>query len=202
MTISLQKRQTINLEKSNGQALTKITMGLGWDVAKKTIHTKGFLGFGGHDKVVEGESIDLDASAIGFDALGNELEHIYFGKLKGFDGAVQHNGDNLTGEGDGDDETIDVDLTRLPANVQSLVFTVNSFRGQTFDQIENAMCRLIDQTNKQEIARIDLSAKGRHTGVIMAKVFRDGKNWKVQSLAEIGEGQTFKEMIPQISQLL
>lgn len=202
MTISLQKRQTINLEKSNGQALTQITMGLGWDVAKKVVQSKGFLGFGGGTKVVEGESIDLDASVVGFDAQGNPLEHIYFGKLSGFGGAIQHNGDNRTGAGDGDDETIDVDLTQLPANVKSLVFTVNSFQGQTFDQIENAVCRLLDQKTQQEIARIDLSAKGRHTGVIMAKVFREGNGWKVQSLAEIGEGRTFKDMLPHIRSLL
>jgi tellurium resistance protein TerZ len=194
MSITLAKRQTINLTKDNGQGLTSITMGLGWDVAK----SKGFFGFSGS----RSESIDLDASVVAYDANKRKVEHVYFGQLKAFQGAIQHNGDNLTGDGDGDDETIDVDLTRLPANVETLVFTVNSFRGQSFDKVENAFCRLVDRTNDKEIARIDLSAKGAHTGVIMAKVSRQGNGWSLQALAEVGSGRTFNDMLPQIATLI
>lgn len=202
MAIKLEKRQSINLSKDNGQSLTKITMGLGWDVAKKTVTSKGFLGFGGGTKVVEGESIDLDASVVAFDAGKREVARVFFGKLSAFSGAIQHNGDNLTGEGDGDDETIDVNLADLPASVQTLVFTVSSFRGQTFDQVDNAVCRLVDQSSRKEVARIDLSAKGSHTGVIMARVYREGTGWKIQSLAEAGQGRTFDNLLPQIAQMI
>ena len=76
---------------------------------------------------------------------------VYYGRLRSIDGAIVHTGDNLTGEGDGDDEVIKVDLTTLPAKIQYLAFTINSFRGQTFDQVDNAFCRLVNDANNQEI---------------------------------------------------
>ncbi|MDR8326040.1 tellurium resistance protein TerZ, partial [Acinetobacter baumannii] len=81
-------------------------------------------------------------------------------------GSVVHSGDNLTGEGDGDDEIIRVDLTKLPANVEYLAFTVNSFRGQSFNDVDNAFCRVVDQPNK-ELARYQLTGQGAHTGIII-----------------------------------
>lgn len=199
MAIVLAKQQAINLAKSDGSALSTIVMGLGWDVAKPK--SSGFFGalFGGGGS---GDSIDLDASAIGFDANGQRLDQAWFRQLSAFHGAVQHQGDNLTGEGEGDDETIVVKLNELPANLQTLVFTVNSFRGQTFETVENAYCRVVDQATGHEMARVNLSANGSHTGVVMAKVYREGRGWTVQALNELGEGRTFDHMLDQIRGLL
>ena len=138
MAVNLQKGQKISLDKEAGVKLTNIIMGLGWDPVK----TKGFLGFGSKT-----QEVDLDASCILFDELGNQLDAAWFRQLKSRDGSVVHTGDNRTGAGDGDDEQIAVDLTRVPGNVKSLVFTVNSFTGQNFSQIENATCRIINASN-------------------------------------------------------
>lgn len=197
MSISLNKNQTISLAKSSstGSALTKVFMGLGWDPVK----SKGLFGgiFGGG-----GESIDLDASVIAFDSNKNEIETVYFGRLSGFSGAIRHGGDNLTGDGDGDDERIYLDLSKLPQKVQSLVFTVNSFRGQTFDKVENASCRLVDEVTNKEVANLQLSSKGAHTGVVMVKLVRNGSEWELTALSALGEGRTLKDMLPQIRKLI
>ena len=134
MAISLSKGQTISLAKESA-GLSKIHMGLGWDPVKKKVgFLASLLGGGGGG----GGDIDLDASCLMFDQAKQLVDIVWFRQLKSKDGAVTHTGDNLTGEGDGDDESIIVDLDRLPAGVQTLVFTVNSFRGQTFDEVENA----------------------------------------------------------------
>ncbi|EFH9774009.1 tellurium resistance protein TerZ, partial [Escherichia coli] len=127
--VSLVKNQTVSLSKESS-ALSQLHFGLGWDPVKK----KGLLGglFGGND------SIDLDAGCVLMDSTGKTIDTIWFRKLKSTCGAVMHSGDNLTGEGDGDDEVIKVNLSRLPANVEYLAFTVNSFRGQSFNDVENA----------------------------------------------------------------
>lgn len=190
MAINLQKGQKISLEKEAGSALTKIIMGLGWDAVK----TKGFFGFGG-----KAQDIDLDASCLMFDEQGNQTDAVWFRQLKSNDGSVIHTGDNRTGEGDGDDEQIIVDLTKVPANVKSLVFTVNSFTGQNFSQIENATCRIVNAANNQEIARFNLSTLGSHNAQIMAKVYRHGAEWKMHAIGEIGNGRTFAELMPQIT---
>ena len=125
--VSLSKNQTISLAKSSSK-ISQIQFGLGWDPAKK----KGFLGglFGGGN-----DSIDLDASCVMLDRQGKELDTVWFRQLRSEDGSVHHTGDNLTGEGDGDDEVIKADLSRLPSDVEYLVLTVNSFRGQTFNEV-------------------------------------------------------------------
>ncbi|MEO6352099.1 MAG: TerD family protein [Oxalobacteraceae bacterium] len=190
MAINLQKGQKISLDKEAGVKLTKIIMGLGWDAMK----TKGFLGFGSKT-----QEIDLDASCIMFDAQGNQTDAVWFRQLKSNDGSVVHTGDNRTGEGDGDDEQIVVDLTQVPANVKSLVFTVNSFTGQNFSQIENATCRIVNASNNQEVARFNLSTLGAHNAQIMAKLYRHDAEWKMHAIGEIGNGRTFAELMPQIT---
>lgn len=190
MAINLQKGQKISLDKEAGVKLTKITMGLGWDAVK----TKGFLGFGSKT-----QEVDLDASCILFDDQGRNVDAVWFGQLKSKDGSIVHTGDNRTGAGDGDDEQINVDLTRIPSNVKSLVFTVNSFTGQNFSQIENAMCRIVNSSNNQEVARFNLSASGAHNAQIMAKIYRHGDEWKMHAIGEIGSGRTFDELLPQIT---
>ena len=190
MPISLEKNQTISLEKSAGSSLSNVTMGLGWDVAKP----KGFLGrlMGG------GESIDLDASALLFDANGQLLDSVWFRQLQSKDGSVLHTGDNRTGAGEGDDEQIRVNLLRLPRSVQTVVFTVNSFTGQDFTRVENAYCRLLSGDSGPEIARFNLSSGGAHTGQVMARVYRDGGGWSMQALGTASSGRTFQDMLPDI----
>lgn len=199
MTISLTKRQTISLEKG-GQGLSKVFMGLGWDVAQPK-KRGGFLGglLGGGNQEA---SIDLDASCVAFDGSGHHLETVYFGRLSGLNGAVRHGGDNLTGAGEGDDERIFVNLTQVPGNVQTLVFTVNSFRGQTFDQVENAFCRVVDDTNGQEIARLNLSEQGNHTGMVMVKIVRSGAGWQLTAIGEKLQGRTAQDLVPGLGQYL
>lgn len=190
MSISLSKGQKITLEKQGGGSLTQVFMGLGWDVAKS-----GFLGslFGG------GGGIDLDASCVMFDANKQVVDTVWFRQLNSVDGSVRHSGDNRTGDGDGDDEVIHVDLSRVPANVQSLVFTVNSFTGQTFERVSNAVCRLVDKGNNKEVAQLNLSGvRGNHTAVIMSKVYRHNGEWKLHAIGENASGQTFRHLLPRI----
>lgn len=189
MSINLTKGQKISLTKSAGGALTQVVMGLGWDCVK----SKGFLGFGGSSA-----QIDLDASCVMFDQQGNPTDVVWFRQLKSKDGSILHTGDNRTGEGDGDDEQIIVDLTRVPENVKSLVFTVNSFTGQNFSKVENATCRIFNKSNNTEIARYNLSTLGTHTAQIMAKVYRHDGEWKMHAIGEAGGGATFNDLIPQI----
>jgi tellurium resistance protein TerZ len=181
--LNLTKGQKLDLTKQAGRTLTKITLGLGWDVARGAA------------------SIDLDASCATFAADKTKLEEIYFGRKSGHGGSIQHGGDNLTGDGDGDDETIEVDLTKLPANVNAVVFTVSSYRGQTFGTVENAYVRLFDDPrnpDKSEICRYELSAKGNHTGLIMAKLYRHNGAWKLAAIGETANGTTLRQLLPAI----
>lgn len=193
--VSLQKGQSVRLEKTGGGNLTRVAMGLGWDVRK----AKGLKGlFGGGS----GGDIDLDASCLLFDANRGGIDQIWFQQLASRDGSIVHSGDNLTGAGDGDDETINVDLTRLAGTVQTLVFTVSSFRGDTFDRIENAYCRLVDLTNGQELARFNLSGSGSHTGQVMATLTRSGSDWTMKAIGSPTTGRTFHDMASVIQNAL
>ena len=188
--VNLTKGQSIRLEKSGGGSLTRVTMGLGWDVRK----AKGFMGmFSGG-----GGEIDLDASCLLFDSNRQVLDAVWFRQLRSTDGSIIHTGDNRTGAGDGDDEQIIVDLSAVPAQVTALVFTVNSFTGDTFDKIENAFCRLVDATNSQEMARYDLTGVGSHTGQVMANVSRSGGGWEMKAIGEKTYGRTFHDILPSI----
>ena len=133
-----------------------------------------------------------------FDANKNLVDAVWFRQLRSNDGSIYHTGDNLTGVGDGDDEVIMVDLMQVPAQVQALVFTVNSFTGQTFERVANAYCRIINASNQQEIARYNLSAQGGHTAMVMAKVYRHNGEWKMHAIGEIATGRTFDNLVPLI----
>jgi len=191
MSVSLTKGQTVSLTKGDGGTLTRVRMGLGWDAVKK----RGLFGS-------RSQSIDLDASAVMYDAQKRPVDQVWFRQLVSKDGAVRHSGDNLTGEGEGDDESIAVDLTRLPAAVETIVFTINSFTGQSFSQIENAFCRLLDETTGQEIARYELTGSGPHTAQIMAKVSRAGGGWSMTAIGAIANGRTFQDLLPAIAPTL
>ena len=188
MGINLEKGQKISLTKEAGGELNSVVMGLGWDAVKK----RGFLGFGG------GGEIDLDASCFLFDEQNELRDLVYFGQLRSQDGSIQHSGDNRTGEGDGDDEQIAVALTRIPAHIKTLVFTVSNYTGQDFSKVENAYCRLINGQNGQEIARYNLSAQGKHTAQIMAKIYRHNGEWKMHAIGENSQGATPDKIVPRI----
>jgi tellurium resistance protein TerZ len=185
MAINLQKGQKISLEKEAGGGLAKIVMGLGWDAKK----SGGF--FGGGET-----SVDLDASCVLFDETGKIKDAVWFVQLQSKDGSIVHTGDNRTGDGDGDDEQIIVDLTRVPADVKSLVFVVNSFTGQSFADIQNAFCRVLNGSSNVELARYELSCNGSHTAMVMAKVYRHNGEWKMHAIGENCSGRTFSDMLP------
>lgn len=188
MAINLQKGQKISLEKEAGHTLSKVVMGLGWD-AKKT--KGGLFGLGKKD-----QEIDLDASCVLFDEQNNPVDVVWFRQLASRDGSIKHTGDNRTGAGDGDDEQIIVNLASIPANVKSLVFVVNSFTGQSFAEIENAFCRIIDGGSNAEVARYNLSCNGSHTAMIMSKVYRHSGEWKMHAIGESSSGRTFQDLMP------
>lgn len=196
MAVNLQKGQKISLNKEAGGALTQVKLGLGWDVAQASQANKGGLlskifGGGGSN-----DTIDLDASCIMFDGNKQPVDAIWFSQLQSKDGSILHTGDNRTGDGDGDDEVINVDLSKVPTNVVSLVFTVNSFTGQTFETVANAFCRIVNADDNSEVARYNLSAQGGHTAMIMAKVYRHNDEWKMHAIGETASGRTFHDLMP------
>lgn len=170
--VSLSKGQKVTLTKDQGEKLTLIRMGLGWDPVK----TGGLFG----RREVQ---IDLDATAV-LIAGSDVVDMAFYNHLASNDGSVQHMGDNRTGAGDGDDEVIMVDLTRVPVHVDTIFFIVTSYEGHTFQQVANAFVRLVDHTSGAELARYTLSGGNPHTGMIMARVYRDGSNWKLQAIGE------------------
>jgi tellurium resistance protein TerZ len=188
VSVNLSKGQKVSLTKDGGGKLTRVRMGLGWDAVKK----RGLFGS-------RAQTIDLDASCLLFDAAGQLQDQVWFSQLKSKDGSVLHTGDNRTGAGDGDDESIIVELGNLPGQTATLVFTVNSFTGQNFSQIENAYCRLIDETNGSELARFDLSGSGQHTAQVMAKVARDGSGWSMTAIGAATSGKTIHDLLPAVA---
>lgn len=188
MGINLGKNQTIDLRKSSGGNLRNVRMGLGWDA--KTVTKKGLFG----SKTVQ-KSIDLDASVILLDASGGVLEIVYFGQLNSRIAPVHHTGDNRSGAGDGDDESITLNLDGMPAQVQHLVFTINSYSGETFAEIDNAFARLVDSDNRdEELCRYELTSTGPHTAMIMAKVSRSGNGWAFTALGNPGNGRVASDL--------
>ena len=188
--VNLRKGQTVSLIKQGGGTLTVVRMGLGWDAIKK----KGLFGRS------KDQAVDLDASAMLFDSSSRLVDQVWFQQLRSVDGAVQHTGDNVTGAGEGDDESVVVDLGRLNPDVTTIVFVVNSFTGQNFSQIENAYCRLVDSASGDvELARYELTGSGTHNGQIMAKVVRDGAGWSMTAIGAVANGQTFRDLVPAVT---
>lgn len=192
MGISLIKGQRISLEKQDKSALSNVTFGLGWD----PVNT-GFWAW-----IFGSTEIDLDASCILFDEDKNPVDIVFYGQLSSKDRSIQHTGDNLTGEGDGDDESIIVALNKIPPKVKYIAFTINSFQGQTFDKIDNAFCRLIDNQSNKEICRYTLSEKGAHTGVIMAILYRHDDAWKLRAVGDPANGKTARSIVNVVKSIL
>lgn len=194
MGINLQKGQRISLEKEAGRSLDRVVMGLGWGM--KQVQSKGFLGFGGGTRQ---EAVDLDASCLLFDTSGNLADTVWFRQLESHCGSIRHSGDDRSGGGEAgaDNERITMDLSRVPPAIGTLIFTVNSFSGESFAGIPNAFCRLVDDATGSEIARFDLSLEGgSHTGLIMTKLYRHNNEWKMQAIGESAEGRTFHDLLP------
>ncbi|MFG3380269.1 MULTISPECIES: TerD family protein [unclassified Streptomyces] len=183
--VSLRKNETVSLVKGGRPLLSQVKMGLGWEPAFR------------------GKDIDLDASVIAYGPRRNHLDSCYFGKLSILNGAIKHSGDNLTGEGAGDDEVIVVDLGRLPADATGLVFTVNSFSGQKFTEVAKAYCRLIDAATGEELVRFDLTGAEPQTGVIMAKLIRQfSGEWEMTAMGDFVKSRTVRGMVKPAAQAL
>lgn len=200
MTINLQKGQRISLEKEAGRGLSRVIMGLGWGM--KEVQSRGFLGFGAGTRQ---EAVDLDASCLLFDNSGNLVDTVWFRQLESRCGSIRHSGDDRSGGGESgaDNEQIAIDLNQVPAAVLTLIFTVNSFSGESFAGIPSAFCRLVDGAGGGEVARFDLSLEGgQHTGLIMTKLYRHGGEWKMQAIGEHAEGRTFHDLLPAIKPYL
>ncbi|MEU6389839.1 TerD family protein [Streptomyces sp. NPDC046939] len=183
--VSLQKNQTVSLVKGGKPLLSQVKMGLGWEPAFR------------------GKDIDLDASVIAYGPQRNHIDSCYFGKLSILNGAIKHSGDNLTGEGAGDDEVIVVDLGRLPQEVTGLVFTVNSFSGQKFTDVAKAYCRLLDAATGEELVRFDLTNAEAQTGVMMAKLIRQfSGEWEMTAMGDFVKSRTVRGMVKPAAQAL
>lgn len=169
-TVNLTKGQKVKLEKEDGSGLTKIMVGLGWDAK---------------DGGAAGADFDLDASVYMLgadDKVLNSKGLIFYNNLTSECGSVVHQGDNLTGEGEGDDEVIKVDLTKVPANIQKLVVVVDIYqapqRNQNFGMVENSFMRIVDEITGQEMFHFDLNFDASTaTGVVFGTLFRKNNTW-------------------------
>jgi stress response protein SCP2 len=182
MAINLQKGQRVDLTKGN-PGLSKIMVGLGWDPVQKSGGGGLFGGlFGGGG----GANVDCDASVIMLganDKLQSNNDVIYFGNLKSRDGSVSHSGDNLTGAGEGDDEQVFIELSKVPGNIEKLVFVVNIYdavkRKQHFGMIRNAFIRVVNPANNQELIHYNLTDDySGKTSLIVGEIYRHGSEWK------------------------
>jgi tellurium resistance protein TerD len=174
VTVNLTKGGNVSLTKA-APGLTAVIVGLGWDA-----------------RTTDGKPFDLDASAIVCNADGKVVSDghfVFFNNLSSPDGAVQHSGDNLTGEGGGDDEQVKVNLSGLPAEAARVVFPVSIYEGdaagQTFGQVRNAFIRVVNQADNSEIARYDLSEDAStETAMIFGELYRNNEEWKFRAVGQ------------------
>ncbi|MEV4436078.1 TerD family protein [Streptomyces sp. NPDC049585] len=183
--VSLRKNETVSLVKNGQPLMRSVRMGLGWEPAWN------------------GRAIDLDASVIAYGPDRNMIDACYFGRLQILGGTVQHSGDNLTGEGSGDDESITVHLGGLPPEVTGLVFTVSSFTGQKFTEVAKAYCRLLDAQSGEELVRFDLTGSEPTTGVLMCKFIRQfSGEWEMTAMGEFVKSKTVRDLVKPAAQAL
>lgn len=196
MSINLTKGQKIDLSKGS-EGLSKIIVGLGWDPVSQKSGLLGSL-FGGG-----GANIDCDASAICLDANGTlktNKDLVYFGNLKNNNSSIVHNGDNLTGAGDGDDEQIVLDLKNIPSDISKIVFVVNIYdavnRKQDFGMIQNAYIRVSDMKSSSELCKYNLSENyaGKRS-LIVGEIYRNNSEWKFGAIGEGTVDGSLKELI-------
>lgn len=173
MAVNLTKGQRVDLTKTN-PGLSKIVVGLGWDT----------------NKYDGGADFDLDAAAFLLNASGKvaaDTDFIFYSNLRHSSGAVEHLGDNLTGEGEGDDEQIKVDLSAVPASVEKIDFTVTIYdadvRNQNFGQVSNAFIRIVDESTNTELIRYDLGEDfSIETSVVVGELYRNNGEWKFNAI--------------------
>ncbi|MEU3601986.1 TerD family protein [Streptomyces sp. NPDC006798] len=174
MGVSLSKGGNVSLTKA-APGLTAVTVGLGWDIRTTT-----------------GADFDLDASALLTNDQGKvavDGNFVFFNNLKSPDGSVEHTGDNLTGEGEGDDEQIKVNLAGVPAEVDKIVFPVSIYdaetRQQSFGQVRNAFIRVVNQADNNELARYDLTEDAStETAMVFGELYRNGAEWKFRAIGQ------------------
>src|SRR6476646_8286739 len=174
MGVSLSKGGNVSLTKA-APGLTAVVVGLGWDVRSTT-----------------GVDFDLDASALGLaenHKIVSDEYFVFFNNLKSPDGAIEHTGDNLTGEGEGDDEQIKVDLDNTPAQVSSIVLPVSIYdgdaRGQSFGQVRNAFIRVVNAADQSELARFFLTeTASTETAMVFGELYRNGPEWKFRAIGQ------------------
>jgi len=198
MAISLQKGQKVDLTKGNA-GLSQIMIGLGWDPVeqKKGGFLGGLLGGG------KAQEIDCDASVLMLNENGKLVSNknlIYFGNLRSSCGSVWHTGDNITGDGDGDDEEIIAVLSKIPENVQKLLFVVNIYdaakRNQDFGMIQNAFIRVVNMNDKKELIRYNLTENyAGKTALIVGEIYRHGNEWKFGAIGEGTNDNSLGEVI-------
>ena len=174
MAISLTKGGNVNLSKE-APNLTNIAVGLGWN-----------------PRATDGQAFDLDAVAFLVNESGKvraDADFIFFNNLKSADGSVEHTGDNRTGEGDGDDEVIKVDLSKVPADVSKVVFCAVIYdgqaRNQNFGQVANAYIRVVNTQGDAEVARYDLSEdSSTETAMIFGELYKNNGEWKFRAVGQ------------------
>ena len=194
MAVNLQKGQKVDLKKSDGSELKHVMIGLGWDAAKRA---SGFFGgiFGKH------QNIDCDATVFlcRNGRLSDSDDIIYFGNLSHKSGAVRHMGDNLTGDGEGDDEEVFVDLTALPSGYDRIIFVVNIYkakeRAQHFGMIKNAFIRICDNDNRQELCRYNLSENyDGMTAMIFGEIYLRNGQWRFSAVGQATKDNSITEL--------
>lgn len=174
MAISLSKGGNLSLSKAE-PGLTKLLIGLGWD-----------------ERATDGVDFDLDASAFLLSAAGkvrSDADFIFYNQLRSPDGSVEHTGDNRSGAGEGDDESIKIDLSLIPADVDKVVFTVTihdaEARRQNFGQVNNASIRVVNQLSNAEIVRYDLAEDySTETAMVFGELYRNGIEWKFRAVGQ------------------
>ncbi|OQX12141.1 MAG: chemical-damaging agent resistance protein C [Thiothrix lacustris] len=174
MALSLQKGGNLSLSKTD-PSLTKILIGLGWD-----------------ERSTDGSAFDLDASAFLLTASGKvrgDADFIFYNQLKSTDGSVEHTGDNRTGQGDGDDEAMKVDLSKVPAEITKIAFTVTihdaDARRQNFGQVANAFIRVVNDVTGTEIVRYDLAEDySTETAMVFGELYRHNEEWKFRAVGQ------------------
>jgi tellurium resistance protein TerD len=174
MAISLQKGGNVNLSKE-APGLSQLTIGLGWDVRN-----------------TDGAGFDIDSSVFLLKTDGkvrSDQDFIFYNNLKSADGSIVHSGDNRTGEGEGDDESVKVDLARVPADVDKIAVCVTihdaDARRQNFGQVQKAFVRCVNSANNQEVARYDLSEdSSTETAMVFGELYRNGSDWKFRAVGQ------------------
>jgi len=174
MALSLQKGANLSLSKTD-PSLSKLLIGLGWD-----------------PRATDGTEFDLDASAFLLSSSGkvrSDADFIFYNQLKSADGSIEHTGDNRTGAGDGDDELLKVDLSRVPADIDKVMFTVTiheaDARKQNFGQVGGAFIRIVNEVTGAEVVRYDLAEDAStETAMIFAELYRNNGEWKFRAIGQ------------------